>query len=108
MTNYLNDKNGPSSPVSNDTLAMMQFQSNAKSTGIAYLLLFFFGTLGVHRYYLGKIGIGVLMTVCFIAGLFLLVPLIVPAVIALYDLFTLPSQVRAYNADLMNRLATGK
>lgn len=98
----------PQSPVSNDTLAMMQYQNASKSAGVAYLLWFFLGMLGGHRYYLGNIGIGALMTVCFLLGLVLLVPLIVPAIIALYDLFTIPAQVRKFNAGVMANLVNGR
>ena len=36
--------------------AEMLYHANAKSTGIAYLLWFFLGGLGVHRFYLGRGG----------------------------------------------------
>lgn len=86
---------------------MMKYQNAAKSAGVAYLLWFFFGTLGGHRYYLGNVGLGVLMTVCFLAGLFLLVPLVVPLIICIYDLFTIPSQVRQFNSKVMVELVGG-
>ena len=60
-----------------------------KSLGFAYLLLFFLGFLGVHHFYLGKVGrgIGYLLTFgWFMIGL-------------LVDLFTLPSQVKRINAE---------
>ncbi|MEV0895874.1 NINE protein [Actinoplanes sp. NPDC049802] len=58
-----------------------------KQVGIAYVLWFFFGALGVHKFYLGKIGMGIayIFTVGFL-GIGLLI-----------DLFTLPKQVRAAN-----------
>ncbi|MBI5403318.1 MAG: NINE protein [Ignavibacteriae bacterium] len=59
-----------------------------KSKGIAYLLWFFLGTFGVHKFYLGKIGVGILYF--FTGGLFLIG--------WIYDLFTLGSQVDIYNA----------
>ena len=60
------------------------------STGIAYLLwlLSGFGALGFHRFYLGKIPTGLLWM--FTGGLF--------GVGAIYDLLTLPSQVREANS----------
>jgi TM2 domain-containing membrane protein YozV len=43
---------------------------------VAALLAFFLGPLGVHRFYLGRIGTGILMLVlsCTVMGLFISVP----------------------------------
>jgi len=43
---------------------------------IAALLAFFIGTLGIHRFYLGRIGTGVLMLVltCTVVGLLVTIP----------------------------------
>jgi len=87
---------------------MMQYQNASKSAVVAYLLWFFLGMLGGHRYYLGSIGLGALMTVCFVLGLLLLVPLIIPALICLYDLFTIPAQVRKHNVGVMAGLVAGR
>jgi len=59
------------------------------SIPIAYLLWFIsgFGVLGFHRFYLGKIGSGLIWA--FTGGLFFLG--------AVYDFFTLPGQVREAN-----------
>jgi TM2 domain-containing membrane protein YozV len=61
-----------------------------KEIWVAYLLWFLLGFLGVHKFYLGKIGWGILYI--FTGGLFLVGLLI--------DLFTLPSQVRRANEEL--------
>ena len=63
---------------------------NQKSTGMAYLLcivpsLFFIA--GIHRFYLGKIGTGILYLLTF--GWF--------GIGIIYDLFTLPNQIRMAN-----------
>jgi TM2 domain-containing membrane protein YozV len=58
-----------------------------KEVWVAYLLWFLLGGLGVHKFYLGKIGMGILYI--FTGGLFLIGLLI--------DLFTIPGQVRRYN-----------
>jgi TM2 domain-containing membrane protein YozV len=50
---------------------------------VAYLLWFFLGPVGVHKFFLGKIGMGILYLIGWII-----------------DLFTLPSQVRAYNDEV--------
>lgn len=66
-------------------------------TGIAYLLWFLggFGVLGLHRFYLNKVGTGVLW-VC-TAGLC--------GIGAFVDLLTLPSQVRDANLRKSYQLA---
>lgn len=60
-----------------------------KSTGIAYLLWLIgcFGVLGFHRFYLGKIGTGILWLIT--GGVF--------GIGALIDLFTLGGQVAQIN-----------
>lgn len=60
-----------------------------KSVGLAYVLWFFLGVLGIHHFYLGKVGRGLLWLLT--AGLF--------GIGLLVDLFTLPAQVRAVNAQ---------
>lgn len=60
-----------------------------KSKGTAYLLFFFciIGLCGFHRFYIGKIGTGVIYLFTF--GLF--------GLGLIYDLFTLLGQVKNYN-----------
>lgn len=60
-----------------------------KSIGVAYLLWLFLGWLGVHHFYLGKVGrgIGYLLTFAwFTIGWWI-------------DLFTLPAQVKRINFE---------
>ncbi len=59
-----------------------------RSKGIAYLLLIFFGYLGIHKFYLGKVFVGIIYILT--GGLFFIG--------IIYDLFTLGSQVDVYNA----------
>ncbi len=61
-----------------------------KSTGLAYLLWFFFGLLGVHKFYLDKPvwGIVYLLT----GGLFTIGWFI--------DIFTIPGDVRRANQNM--------
>jgi len=64
---------------------------------VTYLLWFFFGIIGVHKFYLNKFGMGILYILT--GGIFLIGWLI--------DLFTIPSQVRHYNEELA-RLGAGR
>lgn len=58
-----------------------------KSVGVAYLLWFFFGILGIHQFYLGNTARGVLyLLTCGILFIGVIV-----------DLFTLPTQTRLAN-----------
>jgi hypothetical protein len=59
-----------------------------KSAGVAYLLWFFLGFFGVHRFYIGKIGTGILFL---LTGGILGIGWII-------DVFTLAGQVRVVNA----------
>ena len=59
-----------------------------KSKTTAYILWFFLGIFGAHKFYLNKVGIGILYF--FTAGIF--------GIGWLIDLFTLGSQVDTYNA----------
>lgn len=55
--------------------------TGSKSWMTALLLCFFFGVLGIHRFYVGKAGTGILMLITFGAfGLWALVDLILIAV----------------------------
>jgi len=67
------------------------------STFLAYLLWFVggFGTLGFHRFYLGKFGTGILY---FLTGGLAFVG-------SIYDFFTLPLQVRDANIEARYRRA---
>jgi len=58
---------------------------------VAWILLTFFGYLGIHRFYLGKIGTGILYLLT--GGLFLLG--------VLYDFWTLNEQVSERNSALV-------
>ena len=64
-----------------------------KSKGVAYLLWFFLGLIGAHKFYVGKVGMGVVYL--FTAGLF--------GIGWFIDLFTLGNQVDIANAILGGR-----
>ncbi len=63
-----------------------------RSEGIAYLLWFFFGVLGAHRFYCGRIGTGIIWALT--GGLF--------GIGWLVDVFLVPSLVREANAETLS------
>lgn len=67
-----------------------------RSKTVAYLLWFFLGLLGAHKFYLGKMGIGVLYLLT--AGIF--------GIGWLIDLFTLGNQVDMCNLLYSNQFGT--
>lgn len=101
------------SGISTDAQALMAFESRKKSTGVTYLLWFFLGGLGVHRFYLGRTGSGIAILALNILGwvtilaaglgLLLLIPV---AIWLLIDLFTIPGMVRGHNNLLLAKLAS--
>jgi TM2 domain-containing membrane protein YozV len=63
------------------TATQTAVSTGSKSWTAALLLCFFFGVLGIHRFYVGKVGTGILMLITFGAfGLWALIDLIMIAV----------------------------
>lgn len=99
------------SGLSTDTQALMAFEANKKSAGISYVLWFFTGAFGGHRFYLGRSGSAISMLLLNVfgwllilaagAGLILLAAL---GVWLLVDLFLIPGMVAGHNGELMARL----
>jgi len=72
-----------------DRQADMKYIPGRYNYNVAWLLLTFLGALGIHRFYLGKIGTGILWL---LTGGFFLLGL-------LYDLWTLNGQVSERNLE---------
>ncbi|WP_293380244.1 TM2 domain-containing protein [Phenylobacterium sp. SCN 70-31] len=99
--------------LSADAQALMAFQTGKKSAGAAYLLWFFLGGVGAHRFYMGLTGsaIGQLVlsvlgwaTIWFGIGFLFLAAL---GIWLLIDLFTLAGKVKTHNMMLMAKLSGG-
>ncbi|MEI4196627.1 TM2 domain-containing protein [Roseovarius sp. E0-M6] len=81
-------------------LVEQRLGNERKSVGVAYLLWFFFGLFGVHRFYIGRIASGVIMLLLAVfgfftlpvygAGLFILLPV---AIWLLVDIFLIPGMI---------------
>ncbi len=79
-------------------------QQEPKSMLVSYLLLIFFGQLGVHRFYIGKINAGIIQLVLGLVGwgtsilLIGFIPLTVLWIWLFVDIFLIPGLVRAANS----------
>jgi TM2 domain-containing membrane protein YozV len=86
--------------------------NEAKSTGAAYLLWFFLGTFGAHRFYLGRTGTAVTqllmtiigwLTVVLVVGIFILIAV---GIWLLVDAFLIPGMIQAQKDQVRQSLTT--
>ncbi len=100
----------PFNQPSGDAMAMMRYDANKKSIVVAYLLWFFLGMFGVHRFYLGRTGSGlVLLLLTLISGALYIVIvgailMGIPALWWLIDALLIPGIVRDYNNRLISEV----
>jgi len=78
----------------------LMYEANRKSVGATYLLWFFLGFLGAHRFYAGRTGSGIAQLVlCFsVIGWIVLLPWL------LADLFLIPGIIRDHNMQTIEEL----
>ncbi|MGD1277057.1 MAG: GYF domain-containing protein [Tepidisphaeraceae bacterium] len=106
----------PQAPVvvvrpTTDALAMMTFEANKKSMGVAYLLWFFLGGFGAHRFYLGRNGSATAMLVITLSSFVLMFVVIglftiwITGIWALVDAFLIPDMCRQFNNRLLSQMA---
>lgn len=94
-----------------DTRAGMLYDANKKSLLVAYLLWWFLGFVGAHRFYLGRTGSAVLMLLLSAVSwvlTFVLVGFLGLALIGLWwliDALLIPGMVRSDNLRLIGRLS---
>lgn len=98
-----------------DTQAQMLIEqrvaNDAKSPLLAYLLIFFAGWFGVHRFYLGHKGSGAAILTLSLLGFVTLpigvgiVPLAVAGCWCLVDLFLIPGMIASSRERLRQQLA---
>ena len=93
-----------------DTARLMQYDANKKSAVVAYLLWFFLGTFGAHRFYLNLYGTGAAILIITRASIFLmfvgigLFTIWISVVWVFVDLFLIPGITRTYNVALATQL----
>ncbi|HZY53494.1 MAG TPA: TM2 domain-containing protein [Reyranella sp.] len=94
-----------------DAARLMQYDAAKKSALIAYVLWFFLGGLGVHRFYLGRTGSGVVMAIISVLSwitVYIGIGFIGLAVIGIWwllDAFLIPGITTSANQELATRLA---
>jgi len=86
----------------------MIYDANRKSTGVAYLLWFFLGGFGAHRFYLGQTGTAVTQLLLLLLGWIpMFVGWIALGIWLFVDLFLIPGIAREQNLRLADRLTLG-
>ena len=94
-----------------DVTTMMAYDANKKSVGVSYLIWFFLGMFGVHRFYLSTPVAGILILLFSILGFLTLftgvgaVFLLISGIWCLLDAFLIPGIVRRYNNNLVTKLS---
>lgn len=102
---------GPGGGQTSDSVKLMRYDANKKSPLIAYLLWFFLGMLGAHRFYLGRTGSAIAMLVLTLVAFVMMLVLIghllifIPFIWMIVDAFLIPGMVRDFNNALIQRLA---
>jgi TM2 domain-containing membrane protein YozV len=89
---------------------LMVYEANRKSVGLAFLLWFFLGVFGGHRFYLERAASAVVMLIITIVSWLLVfvgvgvIGILVIAIWALVDAFRIPGWVRAINTNALDSL----
>lgn len=83
----------------------LQFESSRKSTAVSYLLWFFLGSFGAHRFYLGRNSTAIGQLALFLLGFLTLMLTWIPLGIWwIVDAFLIPQMIERENAELIERL----
>ena len=97
-----------SAATANPARQHMIYDANRKSTGVAYLLWFFLGWFGAHRFYLGQTGTAVTQLLLLLLGWIpMFVGWIALGIWLFVDLFLIPGIAREQNLRLADRLTLG-
>ena len=89
---------------------MMAYDAQKKSVLVAYLLWWFLGSFGAHRFYLGKTGSAVAMLIIMlvsIPAMFILIGFVGVAAIGVWwivDAFLIPGIAKIHNMKLAMQL----
>ena len=84
------------------------FEAQRKSSGAAYLLWFFLGGLGAHRFYLGRTGTAIAQLLLLLLGwLPLFLGWAVLGIWWIVDAFLIPDMIRVENLKAIHRIDAG-
>jgi TM2 domain-containing membrane protein YozV len=75
----------------------MQYESVRRDETVGVLLALFLGCFGIHHFYVGRVGLGILYCCFCWTG--------IPAVLGVIECFFMPGRVRVYNALQATALA---
>jgi TM2 domain-containing membrane protein YozV len=85
------------------------FEANRKSTGAAYLLWFFLGGFGAHRFYLGRTGTAVAqLLLLFFGWIPLFTGWIALGIWWLIDAFLIPDMIKLDNLQTIQDISDGR
>ena len=83
----------------------MTFQAQKKSAGVSYLLWFFVGSFGAHRFYLGQTGTAVAqLLLLFLGWIPLFIGWFALGIWLLVDAFLIPGMIEQQNMKLVQTL----
>jgi len=93
-----------------DATVMMAFQVRKKDTLVAFLLWWFLGLFGGHRFYCNRAGSGAAMLIislvsvplCYVCVGF--IGMLAIAIWWIVDAFCLPAWIEQYNQEVMNQI----
>jgi TM2 domain-containing membrane protein YozV len=93
-----------------DVSTAMRYDANKKSPFIAYLLWFFLGGLGGHRFYAGRTGSAIALLLLSLFSVPLtavgigLIGVVMVGIWVLIDAFLIPDMIRTHNNGLLDLL----
>ncbi|WP_232625806.1 MULTISPECIES: TM2 domain-containing protein [Achromobacter] len=99
--------------MNSPAMQTMMYDANRKSVGVAYLLWFFLGGLGGHRFYSGKSASAAAMVILTVLGIALsgigvgFLILFAVAAWVIVDAFLVPGWIRNANMILAAKLSSG-